>query len=75
MCRKPVKTHKVAANFEEHYDDYLRDGIPDALLQGLGFSETGEQEQSDSDSQPDPDYGMDADMPSGKILLCICLPS
>ena len=67
---KPVKTHKVAANFEDHYDDYLRDGIPDALLEGLGFSESGDQQGSDSGSPPD--YGIDADMPTGKMMI-LCL--
>jgi hypothetical protein len=43
LDRKPIKTHKVSANFEEvdHYDEFLRDGIPDALLEGLGFNEAG----------------------------------
>lgn len=63
--RKPTKTHKVAANFDDvdHYYDYVPGSIPDAVLEGLGFTDSGGRSK---DTRIDSD-----DMATGNCLTLI----
>jgi len=62
----------VSANFEEvdHYDesDYLKDGIPAALLEGLGFNREGDRDTG-SDSPSYTEYDVEDDRMHGKPSL------